>query len=198
MPIAGAIRVTEPLDFFKMDWYTDWVCRVGKREANRIKKESMAIGSAVDECIKTGQVKVIPKYKVEIENCLKAYKSWKEVYQPKEIVPGTRLFAEIDGVKVTGEPDLFVDGVLVDIKCAKKISLGYWIQVCMYKYLQDGPFEHYPVFPKVAILRLCKITGSFQYEVRDYDPKLVNVWIGLMKAYVYFSGEQNEDLPELQ
>lgn len=188
MPLNGAIRVTEPLDFFKMDWYTDWVCRVGKREANRIKKEAMEIGSAVDECIKTGKVKVIPKHKVEIENCLKAYRSWKEVYQPKEIVPGVRLFATIDGVDVTGEPDIFVDGVLVDLKCSKKISLNYWIQVNVYRFLHEG-IGHFGL-GKVGILRLDKITGSYEYVEKDYDPSLVRVWCGLMKAMIYFKGEE--------
>ena len=186
MPIDGAIRVTEPLDYFKQDWYCKWLCRVGMREANRIKKEAMAIGSAVDECIKTGQVKVLPKYKVEIENCLRAYKSWKEVYRPKEIVPGVRLFGNVGGVKVTGEPDIFVDGVLVDIKCARKISLSYWIQVNVYRFLgmETG---------KVAILRLDKVTGSYEYVEKDFDLSLVSVWIGLMNAMVYFKGDEADE-----
>jgi len=183
------IRVTEPLNYFLEPWKLDWYCRVGKREANRICKEAQLIGTAVDGIIKNGKGEVPKKYKVEVENCLKAYRAWKEVYQPKEIVPGTRLFATIDGIDITGEPDLFVDGVLVDIKCSKKISLTYWIQVCVYRYLINQPSLN----PKVAILRLDKITGSYEYVQKDYDPSLVDMWVSMMKLMLYLKGEEADD-----
>jgi len=178
------IRVTEVLNYFLEPWVLDWTLKVGKKEANRIKKESMKIGTRVDEIIKKECVEsshIPTQYKKEsqeVQNCLIAYRKWADVYKPKSIIPGTRLNAVVDGVAVTGEPDLFVDDVLVDIKCSSKISPSYWVQVNVYKYLQvkqwsDPSAEM--VKGKVAILRLDKVTGSFEYVVKDYDPSLVAV-----------------------
>jgi len=180
--VAEPIRITQVLDFFKEQWYVDWVVRVGKAEAKRTSTVAMAIGTAVDECIKTGKT-TIKKHHEEVNNCLSAYKKWKEVYQPKSIVNGQRLFATIEGVEVSGEPDLFVDDVLVDIKCSTKISPKYWIQVNMYRQLHQSVGD-------VAILRLDKHTGSFEYVVRKHEPKLCGVWLGMLVAMLYLKGEE--------
>ena len=197
--MSEPIRITEVLSFFKEQWYIDWVHKVGRTEANKISKASMKVGSRVDELIKTDSVPT-NKDSAEVVTAFNAYGKWKAIYQPKSIIPGTRLFATIEGVEVTGEPDLFVDDVLVDIKCASKISPSYWVQVNMYKYLQvkqwcDPSAEM--VKGKVGILRLDKTTGSYEYVVRDYEPHLVDVWCGLLKAMVYFKGEEDNGGDEL-
>lgn len=178
------IRVTEPLYYFSEPWLVDWKLMVGKAEANRISKSSMKIGSRVDELIKTGE-KPTKKDKPEVHSCMQAFDKWRSIYTPLSLEIGVRLFKSIEEVEVTGEPDIFVDDVLVDIKCATKISPSYWIQVNMYRKLQGET-------GKVGILRLDKTTGSYEYVVKDYDPSLVNVWCGLMRAMVYFKGESND------
>ena len=202
MPVATKpIRITEVLSYFKESWYIDWVCRIGKREANRISKASMKVGTETDRIIKLSldpnnegvPVKVTP----EVKNCWQAYQKWKTTYEPKIITAGTRLYATIEGHEVTGEPDLYVDDVLVDIKCSSKISPSYWIQVMVYLFLKflknhsvdfaHGEASNY----KVAILRLDKQTASYEYVVKDYDKTLVDCWVGLMRAFVYFKGEDN-------
>ena len=180
------IRVTEVLNYFKEPWYIDWVHKVGRMEANKISKAAMKVGSRVDELIKANRTPT-PKDKPEVHSCIAAFNKWKAIYQPKAITPYSRLYATIEGVEVTGEPDIDVDGVLVDIKCSSKISLGYWVQVNIYRFI-----EAKITLPKVGILRLDKVTGSFEYVVKDYDKTLVDVWVGLMRAYVYFKGEQND------
>lgn len=186
--LSQAISVTTVLDYFATPWLVDWKLRVGKKEAGRISREAMKIGSRIDEIIKSGKVKSFSKEKDEVKNCIRAYDKWHEVYQPKSITPCTRLFATIDGIEVTGEPDLMVDDVLVDIKCSSKISLNYWLQVNMYRRLQGNSMD------KVAVLRLDKVTASYEYVVKDYDPKLVEVWCGLLKAYCYYKGDDDGGL----
>lgn len=180
------IRVTEPLNFFKEQWYIDWVHKVGRTEANKISKRAMALGTRVDELIKLRCATAMTKDSVETHSCIAAFNKWMAVYQPKEIVNGERLYTIIDGHEVSGEPDIYVDDVLVDIKCATKISPSYWVQVNMYRYLKCDTGS------KVGILRLDKTTGSYEYVVKDYDPRLVNVWMGLMRAMVYYKGEAHD------
>ena len=177
------IRVTEVLSYFKEPWYIDWVHRVGRTEANKIGKAAMKVGNRVDEIIKAGGTPTT-KDKPEVHACMAAFNKWRSIYTPLSLTNGTRLFKSIEEVEVTGEPDIFVDGVLVDIKCAGKISLSYWVQVNMYRFLEG-------VEGKVGILRLDKTTGSYEYVVKEYDPSLVAVWVGLMRAMVYLKGDSD-------
>lgn len=187
-----AIRVTHVLDAWKEQWFIDWLCKVGKREARRISKAAMKVGGRVDELIKSGKPFPSKKDSVEVNNCINAFTKWRQVYQPTKITPLQRLFStiKVDGieeeVEITGEPDLMVDGILVDIKCSAKISLKYWIQVMMYRFLagEQGP---------VAILRLDKLTGSFEYVIRDFDESLVAVWVSMMRVMLCLQGEADDD-----
>ena len=197
LKMSEPVRVTEVLSYFSEPWKLDWYAKYGKAHCNRVGKASMKIGSEVDEIIKAnvGGAYLPSKLKnKEVASCIEAYQKWHKVYQPKSIVPGTRLFATIDGVEVTGEPDLFVDDVLVDIKCSTKISPSYWVQVNMYNYLEGCSFggTNSVTHSKVAILRLDKVSGSYEYVVKAYDPSLVEVWCGMMRAYCYFNKERND------
>ena len=202
------IRVTEVLNYFKEPWYIDWVHRVGRTEANKISKASMKVGTEVDKIIKenvSGNYLPEKHKNKEVENCIEAYKKWFKVYQPKSITPCTRLYSTIEGHEVTGEPDLMVDGVLVDIKCSSKISPSYWLQVNMYSILhniQANNLDFDTVYKllklkkphKVGILRFDKITASYEYVLQDYSPSLVDCWVGLMRAFYYYKGEDNGGL----
>lgn len=177
------IRVTEVLNFFKQEWYVKWVDKNGLAHCNRVGKAAMKVGSRVDELIKSGSPYPTKKDGIEVNNCINAYIKWKKTYNfgSEDIVNGSRLYKVIDGQEVTGEPDIYVQGILVDIKCSSKISPDYWLQVNTYVMLRG-------ITSKVGILRLDKETGSYEYVVKDYDPFCVNVWRGLMNAYVYYKG----------
>lgn len=195
------ISITTVLDYFKEPWYTDWVVRVGKREANRVSRNALLVGGRVDEVIKAyvngGKIK--SEKKLEVESCLQAFEKWEKVYQPASIKTCTRLFAKIEGIEVTGEPDLMIDNVLVDIKTSKRIDIKMWVQVNMYQYLSEMRSAYIGLTPpKVGILRLDKTTASYEYVVKDYDPSLVNVWCGMLRAFVVFNKEALDGGSELR
>jgi hypothetical protein len=183
------VRVTEPLNYLKEPWYINWVHKGGRTEANKVSKASMKVGTRVDELIKTG-AEPLEKDSDEVKTAFCAFVKWRSLYTPLSLIPGVRLFKQIEEVEVTGEPDLYVDGVLVDIKCASKISSSYWIQVNMYRQLEGST-------GKVAILRLDKVTGSFEYVVKDYDPFMCVIWLGLCRAMMYLKGDEDNDGDEL-
>jgi hypothetical protein len=183
------IRVTEVLSYFKEPWYIDWVCRVGKAEANKTGKRAMKIGSRVDELIKEGK-EPVAKDCDEVKTAYSAFVKWRSLYTPLSLEPGVRLFKQIEEVEVTGEPDLFVDGVLIDIKCATKISKSYWIQVNMYRMLHGST-------GRVGILRLDKTSGSFEYVVKEHDPFMCVLWVGMMRTMLYLKGDVENDGDEL-
>jgi hypothetical protein len=186
----GAIRITEVLDYFKEPRLVDWKVKMGAKEARRIGREAMKIGSRVDELIKTAPRPVAkPKDSLEVQNCLKAYHRWLDVYRPGSVIPFKRLYARINGVLVTGEPDIIVDDILVDIKCAGRVNKKYWIQVNMYNFLklQNGMAGH----EKLGILRLDKVTGYYDFPILPPNPRLVKVWMGLLDAYMELREEEN-------
>ena len=199
------IRVTEVINYFSEPWKLDWYAKNGKAYCNKVGKAAMKVGSRVDELIKEYPAAPFAETsdKAEVVNCVKAYNKWWEVYRTKSITHCTRLKAIIEGHEVTVEPDLMVDDVLVDLKCSSKISLQYWIQVNMYRYLEvrkqfpDTPFpadEYADALrrSKVGILRLDKTTSSYEYVVKDYDVNCVNVWCGMMRAMVYYKGDSHD------
>ena len=177
------LRVTEVLDYFATPWLVAWKVKVGAKEANRISKAAMKIGTRVDEYIKANPYlpKLSKKDEVDLLNPILAYYKWFNVYKPTSIVPQARIVGMLEEVEVSGEPDLLVDDVLVDLKCSSRISPVYWIQVNVYAYLAQ---RH-----KVAILRLDKVTGAYEYVIKDYDKSLVLVWLGLARAYLYYKGD---------
>lgn len=196
--------MTEPLNYFKEPWYVEWVLRVfanrfkkcadvekaqkfAMRDLNKIMEEAMDTGTEVDRIIKKNPKSIVMSHKdYEVSTCLGAYCKWVMHYQPKSIESCERFYAEVEGNKVSGEPDLLVDDVLVDIKCSKKISINYWIQLCTYRALRGES-------GKIAVLRLDKESGAYEYIVKDYDENLFKVWVGLMRAYVVLKQEVVDD-----
>ena len=177
------VRVTEVLDYFQAPELVAWKLRVGTKEAGRISREAIKIGTAVDEHIKVSPNAVIAttSRNLETRNCIAAYHKWLNLYKPESVAVGERFTVLNEyPCEITGEPDLLIDGVLTDIKCSKRISANYWLQVNVY--------AHFLGYKRVAILRLDKESASYEYVVKDYDKSLVNVWLGLLRAYLYYKG----------
>lgn len=179
------VRVTAVLDYFQPPQLVDWKLRVGKAEAGRISRSAMKVGSRVDELIKTG-ADTTKKDSPEVKSALNAYLKWAVTYNGPIVVPQKRVEKEIEGITLSGEPDIIALDTLIDLKCANRISDKYWLQLAAYAYLTDwtGP---------VGILRLDKTTESFQYVTKTLSVEW-SVYLGLLKAYVYYtSGDDDGD-----
>lgn len=178
-----AIHVTQVLDYFMPPELVEWKLDEGRAEANRIGKKAMKIGTRVDELIKNeGQPKKSDS--VEVQSCFKAYEKFREDYKPVSVKPCKRLYFEMLGFKITGEPDLDIAfpnyNVLTDIKGSNRIDIKHWIQDTVYASVTGHQ--------KVAILRLDKITEDYHFYERDYNEHYVNVFKGLLLAYVTYKG----------
>lgn len=198
MPDREPIRITEVLNYTHEPWYTDWVLKVGKKQANKISNDAMRLGTTVDDAIKGKTVSVHKNDKEFFNNCISAYKKWNRIYKPDSVVPMGRMNIHIKekDLFITGEPDLLVNGnTIVDIKCSRAISLKQWIQVNMYSLLNMLCTDQ-PVMD-IAILRLDKNTGSYEYVVKPYSQVLSDVWYGLAGYYVLSNKENENDGDEL-
>lgn len=178
------IRVTEVLNYFQPPQLVDWKLRVGKKEANRISKAAMKIGSRLDELVKSNTQ---PKKadKPEIWTAYNAYFKWMRTYTPIQVIPQKRAEKAIFGVLLSGEPDFIALNVLTDLKCSIRIDLKYWLQLAAYTWLTDW-------LGKIAILRCDKLTEAYQYEVRENLARYWEVYKGLLQAYIYFTEEEDD------
>lgn len=179
------IRVTEVLDYFQNPKLVEWKLRVGKKEAGRISRAALKNGKRLDELVKSDTQ---PKKadNIEIQAAYWAFYKWMRNYTPIEIKPLKRAEKAIYGVVLSGEGDFFAREVLTDLKCAKRISKQYWLQLAAYSWLYDWTGN-------VAILRCDKATESYQYEVRKLLGRWWNVYQGLLLAYIYYTEEDGDD-----
>ena len=155
-----------------------WKVKVGQKQAGIISRRAMKVGSRVDEIIKTGS-KPDSKDSSEVRSCFEGFNKWFQDYQQPRFEVGTRLYDE--SRQLTGEPDIFLtaSNCLVDIKCAGMINQKYWLQLAAYASMMGKP----PA--TIGILRLHKSIGEYEYKVREFDERLVDVFNGMLMAYNY-------------
>lgn len=184
-------RITSVLDYFANPKLVEWKLKVGKKEANKISKVAKTIGTRVDGLVKShilsGKVGINKNDSGSVVNCFRGYLQWTKDHNPKIIGTDQTLFW--DELGVAGTLDL-LDNKVIDIKCSTDIRKNYWIQVMMYaKMLKLRGVD----IKEVAILRLDKLTGEYEYKVIPYDERFVNLFIGLLANYRYQIEKENDD-----
>ena len=154
------IRVTEAIDYFKPEWFTEWMLRVGKREANAISKKALKIGTRIDQIIRSGVYEAEKKDTKEVKQCLKNFNSWRERYQVGSLQSMERI--EDIGIGLTGCADFYwaEKETLIDFKSSKRIYPEYIFQMGGYKRLG------YPA-KRLAILRCDKDFDDFEFKTNE-------------------------------
>lgn len=155
-----------------------WKVKVGQKQAGIISRRAMKVGSRVDQIIKTGS-SAGKGDSQEVISCILGWERWYKDYKQPKFEVCTRLYDE--SRQLTGEPDIFLtdSNCLLDIKCAGMINQKYWLQLAAYASMMTKP----PA--TIGILRLHKSIGEYEYKVREFDERLVDVFNGMLMAYNY-------------
>lgn len=175
-------RITQVLSRFEDPSLANWKARVGLKEASRIKKKAMGIGTNVDNAIRAyidGRKQIKLKSK-EAENCFDAFRHWLADYGYHGLVCGTPLFDDV--LMVAGTPDILRSSEVIDIKCSSVISDNYWLQTEFYGRMKGGEPHNY----WKSILRLDKNLGIYEYKrvpLSDADWDAVRSAITLYRWY---------------
>jgi hypothetical protein len=186
-------RVTSVLGYFMPRPLLDWALREGAKEYKNKTKTAKAIGTRVDK-IATAILAnthwcITDKDHPAIRNCVGAFKNWLNEEKPKVI--DWQITVRDNELMVAGTYDLSLEDTLIDIKCANRISLSYWIQLATYAKLSGKGFK------KLAVLRLDKLTGDYQYKVIDYTDDLYNLFLCMLNYYrfenIYDKKEEEVD-----
>ena len=175
-------RVTESLDFFKTEWYVEWLLKVGKRQAGLVSKKALKIGTRLHELIARDET---PNSKdtIEVRNCHKAFLAWKERYGVGTLRLLERKTDELIGL--TGEADaLWVETeTLLDWKTSARITPNNFFQLGGYKRLGYQ-------CKSLGIVRLDKQLGTFEYKTNtDLGLSLeqcVDAFESAFKHYQYY------------
>ncbi len=178
-------RVTAVLGYFQTPKLVDWKLTVGKKEANKRSKEALKIGTAVHKYAETG--KMPAKASVDVRNCVEAYNRWVAEHKPVVLSREVTVHSKTWGV--AGTYDLLLDsGILVDIKTSREIKLEHWLQLGTYAFMISG-------IEKLAVLRLDKNMGFYEYIEKPFSYEYQKVFCGLLTAYRYFNqgGDDDDD-----
>ena len=178
------IRVSESLDYFKPEWYTEWVLKVGKREANAISKKALKIGTRIDEIIRSGVYEATNKDTQEVKQSLKNFNAWRERFGVTTIEALPRL--EDLSIGLTGEADFYwkETDTLIDFKSSKRIYPEYIFQLGGYKRLG---FKG----SRLAVLRCDKDLDEFEFKTNE-DIKMtleqcIDAFESAFKHYRYYT-----------
>lgn len=176
-------RVTAVLGYFQTPELVDWKLKVGRAEATKTSKAALKVGTAVHKYAETG--KLPAKCGLDAKTCVEAYNLWVAEHAPVARNRETTVRSERWGVAGTYDL-LLADGTLVDIKTSREIKPEYWVQLAAYALMENGA-------KRVAVLRLDKNMGFYEYEVRDITQKEIDVFEGLLTAYRYFNQGGKDD-----
>lgn len=181
--LAGWLSVTEVLETFIPKGLLDWYLKTGKKEANRLSTIAKKIGSRVDELIQTdistGTYKISAKDPIEVKNCMEAWDQFKNDYSPS--ITSVQVEVKSEEQKLIGHIDLIIGATIVDVKCAGSIKDNYWLQVG--KYADMHPLD----VDGVAILRLDKNLGTYQYVKNNHHQYYSQIFDGLLEAYRFYN-----------
>lgn len=187
----GYDRVTAILDFFHEPGLVDWMLKVGKTEAKAQSKLATNCGTLVDKWVKAFvKGEKLPKLtSKESENAVEGFKMFYEDYNKPVLMVAERLYDE--DRKLTGEPDLYMNGMILDIKCSRQIRPKYWLQTAQYRRM------FYKDSGKTAILRLDKNLADYQLEINEDCSLEQSIFDGLLSAYRYYTFN-DKDIEECQ
>ena len=169
------VRVTEILDYLTEPELLAWYIRMGKAACKKISDTSKSIGTAVDLMIqqdikKQGYAVVTGTPE---ESCMNAWEKFKHD-NPSFISSILSIQTELNDGEIVGHPDIITINQIVDIKTSRAIQPRHWTQVSKYAQMAKKP--------KVAILRLDKETGN--YEFKEQGQEVIDYELGVFNAYL--------------
>lgn len=187
-------RISTVLDYFKDPGIIKWQLKLGPEESKLITKEALKVGTRVDWLIKDNEPKdgivyCAKKDGIEVKNCIEGWNLFRKEH-PEVKILAFEKFVHSPNHLIAGTLDVETEDSILDIKCAGRISAKYWLQVAMYNFMN-------PVRRKnLAILRLHKSLGTYEYQTIPYQENLVMIFLGLLEALrfykIYESGDSDD------
>ncbi len=172
-------RISHVISYFQCPQLAKWRARVGNKEANRIQKEALKIGTRVDDLVetdwKTGSYKLKKSDPSEVLSCMEGWEQWKREYADDyKLFCASQEQVKLPNLGVAGTLDFRLTDSILDIKTSKKISNQYWVQTALYRLGTGQPL------PFLRILRLDKELGTYEYETRDFSHYYINLFKGAL------------------
>jgi hypothetical protein len=175
-------RITEVLDYFMPKYLVKWALNKGKAnykaETNLAKKIGKRVDGICMDIINGKKWKITDKDHPAVSNCVEAFQDW--LNEEKPVIVDTQVTCYDDTLKIAGTRDLRTADTIIDIKCANRISLSYWLQLSAYNYLAK-----LPDITHIAVLRLDKMGGFYEYKRIPVNDQLWQLYKTLLGYYRY-------------
>lgn len=198
-------RVTEVLDYFYPPELVRYIANIGWGKSQAQLKRTGSASTRVHKLIydqhKKGRYKLRASDSFEVKSAMQAWDFFKRDYDPIVLDMEHR---EYDGdLGVTGQWDMFcvidraldgrkVGNTLLDLKSTGAIRMKNWVQAGMYarmKQNRDGV-----KIDSLAILRLDRNLGEYQFEVRPFEQYYVDLFYNHLNLFRYYNQEEPKAL----
>ena len=180
-------RVSTILSTYTEPWVMEWKLKVGKRESGVTSRRALKIGTQVhnyvESDIKEGGYRLRKTELAQIWNCMRAWEKFKEAYKPHIIETEKRVYCS--HMRVAGRYDGRSETTLYDWKTSGSITQKNWVQLAIYNHMSGLRL------PNLAICRLDKNIGEYEYEEREMDYGLVEVFKALHTVHRFFEPDEN-------
>lgn len=170
------ISVTQVLDYLIEPELFNWYMKNGKAACKKISEASLRVGTIVDKLIQDdlkGEGYLLPEEDAPIENCMKAWEQFKKDW-PLKIQTIEGMQTELTDGEIVGHPDIVTEWGIIDIKTSRAIQPRYWTQTAKYAQMAGKP--------KIAILRLDKESGMYEFKEQGKD--VIDYELGVFNAYL--------------
>ena len=191
----GYLRLTQVLDYFIPPELCNYLVRTGKKESGKIKRQTAKLGTRshglVEEDFLKGGYKLRKSDSYEVRQSMEAWEKFKKEYDVRIVDMEKRIYSK--RYMVTARRDMLAvingERTLLDLKITGAIRPKNWIQVAMNAlFEEENGGEH---IDKLAILRLHKNLGDYEFVKRDNEDRYRVVFEGLLSAYRFFHEEQS-------
>lgn len=185
-------RVTAPLNYFATPDLQEFFKNNSKNKIEKISTETKAIGTEVHlltERLDKGEDIPMKGLCQETYHCLEAYNKFKK--DKVKSIDAIEKFVRDDELLIAGTIDRIINGdTVLDIKTSSQIKKTHKLQATVYADLAMRSMS--TKITKIAIVRLDKLTGEYEYVEESFDPYILHMYICLLKDYRFFNNTNQQ------
>jgi len=190
-------RISTILSAYTPQGLIDWQVKNGKKECDRILRETSKIGTRLHKLIekyfKNGSYKLKKSDPIEVINVSNAFERFVHDYELKMTNVEETVYSAEWGVAGTYDfmGTVFDVPYLLDWKTSGRISQSYWIQLHAYAYMK---FEgKVPDDLMLGVVRFDKINGDYEFCTMRYISSYLIIFLSLRNIYMFNKEKENDD-----
>ena len=188
-------RVTSILSILRDPDLEVWAEKVGPVAAKRKATHAAKVGTTLDRMIKqqvAGEKVTWPRpASAEVRQGWKAWEEYRRLHEVDYQI-GKPLVSPLYGYG--GEPDLYKEEEIVDIKATTRLREKHWIQLHAYAPLLFPAWKPHRQWSDVMLklIRLDTFLGTYEVKMRRWDRQIWETFLKLKDVYATWYQPQED------